>query len=209
MERNFKCPSIYRVTCSIQNGTLKSFVNFKLDIHDILKTGYFQCFFLIYNSYLRISNAGKQRRDYENQTLFKIEKRRYLPNFSSCKGFNGTVVNLAYPSKTGGLLEITTMVPLDQKKIWKRLAVDMSFFSFSFENFMFYSHHNARFIHRNLMEKKKSFRLCEMFIKKLKTYFIRKYFGFKRANKFYLKNILTLTCKQFWLRSREYQNHQI
>ena len=65
---------------------------------------------------MRISTAGKQRRDYENQTLLKIEKRRNLPNFSSYKGFNGTVVNLAYPSKTGELLEITTMLPLNPKK---------------------------------------------------------------------------------------------
>jgi len=116
MESNFKCPSIYRVTCSIQNGTLLSFVNFKLDIHDNFKNWLFLMVFLIYNSYLRISTAGKQRRDYENQTLLKIEKRRNLPNFSSYKGFNGTVVNLAYTSKTGELHEITTMLPLNPKK---------------------------------------------------------------------------------------------
>ena len=54
-----------------------------------------------------------------NINNFKLEKIRYLTHYRPDKGLKGTIVNRVFPSKYGGLLEITTTVPLKRKNIEK------------------------------------------------------------------------------------------
>jgi len=62
-----------------------------------------QCFKILFHEFQKHS-----------LTLFELEKRRYLQNWLSDKGFKGTIVNRALPSLHGDLLDsmLNFTVPL-------------------------------------------------------------------------------------------------
>ena len=58
---------------------------------------------------------SKSGGNFQNSTLSKVEKRRYLTNCYLDRGFKGTVVNQTCHSINGGSLEIRNTEPGDNK----------------------------------------------------------------------------------------------
>ena len=93
----------------------------------ILKTNYFQLWFL--SKWL----AHFYFRFYQNKTILNPEKRQYLPNYWSARGFKYyTVFNQALPSLLGGHFKLSLHFLQEKPKCFKFLKFNEINSTFSF-----------------------------------------------------------------------------